>query len=296
MNFNTAIKKYSKYIGVIFSLASLFYILIILNKNLSLIGDILSKKQVYLVIITGLALYAITQLNSVSTWYIQLHQKHPKMRFSSFYKIIGTSQIGKYLPGNIGHIIGRVFLAKQYEIKLKEVTTSILYESLLLIFSGLLISIGYFIYFDHIDLGIDNKIIIYLFIVVSILILAFIISRKVKLFNFLPNKHILYIILLNLFSFIILGLILFIIQYLLIDESISIIKLIIAIAISFVSGFIVPGSPGGIGVREFIFVTLLTSNLNEANALVMIVTLRLITVIGDIGMYLISLKINRDRI
>jgi uncharacterized membrane protein YbhN (UPF0104 family) len=294
MQFNTAIKKYSKYLGIIFSLFSLIYIVLILNKNFLLIIDILSKKQISIVIIGGLILYAITQLNSVSSWYVQLHNKYPKIKYLIYYKIIGTSQIGKYLPGNVGHIIGRAFLSKIFNINLKDVTTSILYESLLLIYTGLLISIGYFVYFNQIDLGFDSRIIVYLLLGISILILFFVISNKIKLLSFLPAKSILYIILLNFFSFIILGLILFIIQYLLINESLSIIKLIIAIAISFVCGFIVPGSPGGIGVREFIFITLLSADLNEANALVMIVTLRLITVLGDIGMYLISLKINKE--
>jgi len=295
MNFKTVTKKYSKYIGIVFSLFSLFYIFIILKDNFSIIIEILNKKQISFVIISGLILYAITQLNSVTSWYLQLHHKYPKIKFLSFYKIMGISQIGKYLPGNIGHIVGRAVLSKQYAINLKEVTTSIIYESLLLIYTGLMISIGYFFYFNQIDLGIDNKVIIYSFISISILILIFIVSNKLKLISFLSAKNILYIVLLNLFSFIILGLILFIIQSLLMDENISIIKLIIAIAISFVSGFIVPGSPGGIGVREFIFITLLSSDLNEVNALVLIVTLRLITILGDIGMYLISIKIQKER-
>lgn len=295
MNFKTVIKNYSTYIGITFSLISLFYIALIFKNNLSLIVEILSKNQVYIVIVSGLILYAITQANSVLSWYLQLHKKYHNIRFLSFYRIIGISQIGKYLPGNIGHIIGRTFLSKQHSISLKDVTISILYESLLLIYTGLLISIGYFYYFKQIDLGIDNKIIIYSLVIISVLILFTMVFNKFRFINFITKKNILLIILLNIFSFIILGLILYIIQYLLINESIPLIKLIIAIAISFVGGFLVPGSPGGIGIREFIFVTLLSTDINQGIALSMIITLRLITVLGDIGMYLVSLKINKEK-
>ena len=98
---------------------------------------------------------------------------------------------------------------------------------------------------------------------------------------------------LNCLSFIALGLILSILQYILLDNSkISFFLLISAISIAFIAGFVMPGAPAGIGIREYVFIELLAPYISRSDALILILGLRIINILGDITMYFISLYIS----
>ena len=57
--------------------------------------------------------------------------------------------------------------------------------------------------------------------------------------------------------------------------------LIGAFILSWVVGFIVPGAPGGIGIREFVITLLLPEGIDAALVLFGIVMYRLVNIIGD---------------
>ena len=61
--------------------------------------------------------------------------------------------------------------------------------------------------------------------------------------------------------------------------------------IAWVLGFIVPGAPGGIGVRELVITLLLSSVVGESLIVTLSVTHRLITIVGDFMAYLVMLII-----
>ena len=61
--------------------------------------------------------------------------------------------------------------------------------------------------------------------------------------------------------------------------------------IAWVLGFIVPGAPGGIGVRELVITLLLGSVVGESMVVTLSVTHRLITIIGDFMAYLVRFLI-----
>ena len=56
------------------------------------------------------------------------------------------------------------------------------------------------------------------------------------------------------------------------------------------AGFIIPGAPGGIGVREAIIILFLTPIIGEAESIVAAVGLRFVTLLGDVWFYTISDK------
>ena len=55
-----------------------------------------------------------------------------------------------------------------------------------------------------------------------------------------------------------------------------------AFILSWIVGFIVPGAPGGIGIREFVITLLLPMGMNAQMVLFGVVVYRLINIIGDI--------------
>lgn len=59
-------------------------------------------------------------------------------------------------------------------------------------------------------------------------------------------------------------------------------------AIAWSIGFITPGAPSGIGIREAILLLLLIPLSGEGPALILALLFRLVTIGGDIGFYAMS--------
>lgn len=64
-------------------------------------------------------------------------------------------------------------------------------------------------------------------------------------------------------------------------------------AISWFLGFITPGSPAGIGVREGVTILLLSNYLGEPASLAISLIMRVITVTGDVLFYLCGLSVRK---
>lgn len=67
-----------------------------------------------------------------------------------------------------------------------------------------------------------------------------------------------------------------------------------AFVVAWTVGFLVPGAPGGIGVREAVLVALLTPSAGESVALLAALTFRAISVVGDLHLFGLGLLV-RDK-
>ncbi len=65
-------------------------------------------------------------------------------------------------------------------------------------------------------------------------------------------------------------------------------------SVSWLAGFLTPGAPGGIGVRETVMVLLLAPSITPPTALFAAIFFRLINIAGDILLFLISLFTSRQ--
>ena len=89
--------------------------------------------------------------------------------------------------------------------------------------------------------------------------------------------------------FLIAGLLLVIIVNLFLDININLIaKLVVIFSISWLSGFIIPGAPGGIGVREAVIIFFITPIIGEAQSVAIAIALRFVTLLGDVWFLMIS--------
>jgi uncharacterized membrane protein YbhN (UPF0104 family) len=68
-----------------------------------------------------------------------------------------------------------------------------------------------------------------------------------------------------------------------------------AYAIAWVAGFVTPGASGGIGVREAVLVALLSPFTSPANALVLAIILRLITIIVDLLLFGLTYLVRKNK-
>lgn len=58
--------------------------------------------------------------------------------------------------------------------------------------------------------------------------------------------------------------------------------------VAWILGFVVPGASGGIGVREAVLLALLGPTMGEARVLLMATTLRGVTILGELGFFLVA--------
>ena len=247
-------------------------------------------------------IYAISEYILSFAWrQLLMWCGHKKISINLCNSIYGKSQIAKYIPGNVFHVLGRHVLGKEAGIKNLVLAGATIYEilgllsaSILIGFSGMLIFGLGNIYFS------SHQIILILMItlIVNILIIAsapyFMRLRGItiphhgissSLYNMIK------IYLLYFIFFLIAGLLLVYIVKIFLDLDINITgKLIVIFSIAWVAGFIIPGAPGGIGVREAVIIFFITPIVGEAQSVVVAVALRFVTLLGDVWFFIFSNK------
>ena len=211
--------------------------------------------------------------------------------------IFSITQFGKYLPGNVGHYLGRVFMAREIEIPAAVTVNTMLVEALWSSGLGVGLTLLALVFF------IDGQIIGFQFgstqLWLSFLLLMFLPWLGVNFVNgFMPRlakglscgdkivapqlKTSLIVALLYLLIFLIMGFILKLQALWFFDVNAgSVIELSCLLAIALLAGQLVPGAPGGLGVREAMMVMVLSPVLGAGEAVGLSFTLRLTTTLGD---------------
>ena len=90
-----------------------------------------------LAIATGITLLAHTWAGWVWTWI--LREFNQSINSTQLIQVYLTTNIAKYLPGNVGHYIGRIMAAKNLRVSTSAATVSVLLEPLLMVAAALII-------------------------------------------------------------------------------------------------------------------------------------------------------------
>lgn len=97
-------------------------------------------------VLAGLAMalgcYLLTYLLTSRSWQLMLRLVGVALGFREGLQIVTIAQFGKYIPGNVGQHIGRIVLAKGSGIDPARTITSILLETLLLVVAACLCSLA----------------------------------------------------------------------------------------------------------------------------------------------------------
>lgn len=291
---NKATNRLIKLLGILFTVVSLWYVSTLVYNHFGEIKKLFLQPNIFWFIFLGLMLYAVTQINAVISWFLLLRDKYQSIPFRVFYVILAKSQIGKYIPGNFSHILGRSYLSKWYNIKITDVAKSIFAETILLLYVGFIIGSAYFIFFDRYLFGYSGYWFTAVIVVLTVSILGYLTIKRRSNKIWQQGHIIIKILLLNSLSFVALGALLYLAQYFLYDSSVSLIQFIVVAAVSFIAGFLMPGSPAGIGVREYVFISLLSAQMQIELVLTLALLFRLLTIIGDFLFFMSSFVIKKN--
>lgn len=225
--------------------------------------------------------------------------------FLSLSQIMCKANLLKYLPGNVFQYVGRNEAALRYHLDHLDIALSTGIDVLLNVGSVFLLSLimNYqgivrgFVYCINYNI---NVLFVLLIIGICGLLLLCVFLRKkffsavskIKVFFIKRNISkmigcILYYMFLGLYT----GAIYFSIIYFMLDCKVSanyVIFIISGYLISWITGFIMPGAPGGIGVREATITIILSGIIPEEILLIGIVVYRVVNILGDLIAFLFT--------
>ncbi len=235
-------------------------------------------------------------------WHTILKKLFVKIDFLKTYKIRAITELGRYLPGKIWHLVGRTYYAKTLKISPLRILTSVAIELGVNTIAGLIIFLIALPFFFRAEV-----IIKILPFAVLIPLGLFMIHPKIlnKIINFglkiLKKKRIklhiryrdmLLLIILYSFFWLVAGFAFFLLVNSIYSISISNFFVIAGIyAVAWVVGFLSFITPGGIGVREGILAGLLSLYMPFSIAIIISLVARIWTIIAELLFAGASLKI-----
>jgi uncharacterized membrane protein YbhN (UPF0104 family) len=277
-------KNFIKWIIV---LTSLVFLSKVLLANFEEISN--SGLDVNLMILFALSsLYALLIFLLGLSWKKILEILMNKVLSETLIYVYVKSFIAKYIPGNVFHYFVRHSEALKYGISNKVLVKSNILEAFLIVLASLLVSI------PSVMSSSDNRseileqyfeywVVLFL---LYIIIFIFYFFYKSEIFNL---RKYLYVVLQYMIFFVVAGVICWILIEDIYGINVSVIFCIGLYALSWLFGFIVPGAPGGMGVRESVFVILSIGILSQAQALLVALVLRLVNTFGEFISYVFSI-------
>jgi hypothetical protein len=216
--------------------------------------------------------------------------------------ILATSQFGKYLPGNAAHHIGRLVMARSAGIGAGGGILSIAYESILSVLACAHASALTFLWdtpkaFSD-SIVTDNRVLLITLVTAGAIATLMLAPHLAQIVWRLRNRHtpeaqppslspgaaamaIGYLC--YAANFALVGFGLWVVASVLVPGTgISPILLTGAFASSWLIGFVTPGAPAGLGVREAVLTLWLSESLPAGTVVVLVLALRIATTLGDL--------------
>ncbi len=207
--------------------------------------------------------------------------------------IYARSQIAKYLPGNVLHIAGRHLLGKQFGVGHQALAYAALLELICLSGCALLVSVPGVLFAGTELPQINGAVIISVIVLLlaGLWLLPRLLNNVFKRIQLEPvtidrnfigqliRATLFYLLFFLLAGWVIVALVIPLRDALSLSDMAY---LLLAFAMSWLVGFITPGAPSGIGVREAALVLMLRGLLGVDGATLLAVLLRVATVGGDL--------------
>lgn len=217
------------------------------------------------------------------------------------FAIVGITQFAKYVPGNVAQYIGRVGMSLARGIPARPLAVTIVLETLLVIAAAVVMGVGTGAMSDIGLLAVRHHgsqlALVALLVMLAIIGLfvfhrfaPFVLRRFAPRYapaldgTLLPPRAVFaraFVIYCGLYIAMGIGLIL-LARCLLPGASHDYWLLTAALALSWVVGFVTPGAPGGLGVREGLLLLMLAPVYTAASASVLVIALRIATTLGDV--------------
>lgn len=266
-------------IGTILFCASLIYVGVFTARNWPDESELAHFRAAPL--LAAAALYALTQFSSSAAWIVGVAGLGQTIPLKSGIKINFSAQIGKYLPGNVAHYFARAALASTAGVSISSSFIATIMEILATVLAGTTAAVVSMI-FDPAPLQAVHKTITQ----PAPMIAAFgmlgacailVLMRVLKI----PAGALLASSACLMVSFVLVGLSFFAVLSAAAPGVLSPIAVIGMFAVAWTAGYVIPGAPAGLGVREAILIAWLAPVVGGPVALASVMVHRLVSAAID---------------
>ncbi|HEY9508147.1 MAG TPA: YbhN family protein [Gemmatimonadales bacterium] len=290
--------------GGVFGLAATAYFLIFVHRIVTRYDlELLSAGPLAGAVAIAALSYALIVPTTGWAWCRLLRDAGVEVPILRLNMIIGTTQIAKYLPGNFGQHLGRSAMAIRYGIGPGPLLVTLAIEMILAIGAAASVGLLGLLMSPH---GMPEvpkprwEVLSLAALCLSLVVVAvpLVIWKLPWLIHRLsPRTTAVEGALVPRPPALVAAFAAYVLNYLLIGAALYCIALAVSggavsaaslpifigtFAASWLTGFVVPGAPAGLGVREGVMVALLTPTLDSAIALSVIVAFRVATTCGDV--------------
>jgi len=215
--------------------------------------------------------------------------------------IIGITQFAKYVPGNVAQYLGRVGMSLARGIPARALAVTLILETLLVVAAAIVVGVGTGALSEVGLQAVHNHgaQLALIAVLVVFAIAGLFLFRKVApalLRKFTPRyapaldgallpsqSSLVRAFVLYCLMYGTLGLGLIVLAHLLLPEAAQDGWLLIAaFSLAWVVGFVTPGAPAGLGVREGLLLLMLAPVYSTASAGILVIALRIATTMGDV--------------
>lgn len=232
-------------------------------------------------------------------WMALLRDQGVRLPALTAFRIVGMAQVAKYLPGNVGHLVGQVTLASAAGVPIGVSVTTMLISTLWLVATGMAMGgAGLLIYLDAtavLDVPIPSTPLMAalgIALAISPWVAVWLLNRVLPGLSrrlgsgqmvALPRFGTAVAVAAGfIFCFFVFGVMLKLqATYLFGVNEGNVLTFTLMFTSAWIAGYLLPGAPGGLGVREALVVALLGSVVGTGTAIGLSVTMRLATVLGD---------------
>lgn len=292
-------RKVFKLSGALLTAVAVIYFLTFAIRHVESLPELEWNWKVIASIGISTLIYSSVMLIGGYGWYLLLRSVKEPVGLAVALVIFSLAQFAKYIPGNVGHHIGRVALAKSYGLNVARVILTMFIESGWVIVSGAMVAlVSIFVSGQSILTFIPHAPPVWqvALAAVTAVFLPLLGIWVIKRWLGTTSKKLLGIdeviipkaatlircSLLYILTFIIVGAIMNILAMTFFKAPESHILFLTGLfSVAWISGFIVPGAPAGLGIREVILVTGLTPVYGSGVAVSLSVALRVVTTSGD---------------
>jgi len=302
-----SMKRILKGLGLLLALVAGGYFVVyahraLAGKDLSALLD--SRVLVATVCLT--LLYTLSILTTALAWARLLRAMHQPAGLARLLPILATTQFGKYLPGNVAQHIGRIALARGMGVQMSPALLSVAYELLLALVASAHIGALTLLWAPPaalLQLQITQYRVPLLIVVTVGALAALLLAPRIaiwvtRLRNAAPKEVIAAPTRLHLdpatigscyalyaSSFVMIGYGLWLVAGSLTPAGVLVpgpVFFIGAFASSWILGFVAPGAPAGLGIREAMLSAWLSGVLPPVEVVLLVVALRIATTLGDL--------------
>lgn len=280
-------KKICNIVGGVLALISIVFVAFRVSKYWNQIpDDTFTIKLFMLVLVMGCG-YGMANFILSAVWKILMTNFQQYISKRNATKIYGMTQLAKYVPGNIFQLVGRQALAMSYGFSGRAIAICSILELLFLMLAGVSF-ITWIVPLFFSALNVYYSILIYFFVVGVFIIVCEKLKKQYFISVFFRYSAFL----------IISGSIFLCILYFVADKWTVKFELILPIigtyVIAWLAGFVTPGSPAGVGIREFVLILMLKPFFSEMDIVLAAVLGRVVTILGDCFYYAYSLLLKKE--